>query len=66
MTNSPLTDKVSIDRRAGLNMKNKVSKFINRTRGWELTELTGLLPKNIISSIRDIPIPISDVPDKMV
>lgn len=66
MTDSPLIKKVPLERRSVINMEDKVSKFINRSRGWELMELIGLLPDGIIKNIGSFPIPVLDVRDKIV
>lgn len=47
-------------------MRDKYSKFINRSRAWELSGLIGLLPEAIIRKIGNIPIPVLDVSDKIV
>lgn len=46
-------------------MQDKVNKFKNRTREWELAELIGFLPDGIIRNIRNIFIPVLDVRDKI-
>lgn len=52
MPESPLIEKVPLERRSALNMEDKVSKFINGSRGWQLMELIGLLPDDIIRKLK--------------
>lgn len=51
MAGSYLIDEVSEDFRANLNKDDKVSKFINSSRRWDLAELIGVLPAHIIEDI---------------
>lgn len=48
MDDSPLIDKVPKDHCSFLNTKEKVSRFINVARRWDLKDLIGLLPDEII------------------
>lgn len=66
MPESPLIKKVPLERRSVVNMEDKVSKYINRSHGWQLMELRGLLPDDIITKSENIPIPVMDVRDKII
>lgn len=66
MASSPLIDHVPEDSRTFINRNEKVSKFIDSARRWNLVELLGVLPTQIIENIQNILIPLSDVQDRII
>lgn len=61
----PIIDIVSSYKRKEINVDAKTSDFINYNKHWNLNTLMNILPKNIIHMIRNTPIPIKDIEDKI-